>query len=420
MPRHVLFIQSNILDVLRNQETEIKRRVQTIAANQLLSASEPGLIDSLIEEFRLNAPVLEEDEIYIAESVETQVDVRSLPNAWIYDISHSFCVPGTRTVIAVPFKGESAFFDVQPQTHGSPPEAEISNGEVLLTYVRTDHDGRAIKREYQQAVSNIKRHLDSLEQSARQFNSRLEGLVTSELRQRKQRLLDDAGMPASIGLPLKKRSDAPTTYTVPVKKRVAKIDQIKVEGAFKPEPALSHSDYEEILRIMKNMALVMERSPRAFADMEEEMLRWHFLVQLNGAYEGQATGETFNFQGKTDVLIRVDGRNVFIAECKFWKGEKAFLETIDQLVVKYLSWRDTKAAVVVFNRNANFSGVLAKIQEIVPNHPNYKRQVGRLDESTFRYVFAQPNDPNREITLTVLAFDIPSGAENVVPMAQAS
>jgi hypothetical protein len=90
----------------------------------------------------------------------------------------------------------------------------------------------------------------------------------------------------------------PITYAVPVKRRVAKIEQIKVEGAFKPEPMLSHSDYEEILRIMKNMALVMERSPRAFVDMGEEMLRWHFLMQLNGAYEGQATGETFNFQGQ--------------------------------------------------------------------------------------------------------------------------
>jgi hypothetical protein len=205
------------------------------------------------------------------------------------------------------------------------------------------------------------------------------------------------------------------TYTVPVKKRVAKIDQIKVEGAFKPEPALSHSDYEEILRIMKNMALVMERSPRAFVDMEEEALRWHFLVQLNGAYEGQATGETFNFQGKTDVLIRVDGRNVFIAECKFWRGEKSFLETIDQLVLKYLGWRDTKAAVVVFNRNANFSDVLAKIPEIVLTHPNYKREVGKLDETTFRYVFAQPNDPNREITLTVLAFDTPKAMPEGLP-----
>jgi hypothetical protein len=30
--------------------------------------------------------------------------------------------------------------------------------------------------------------------------------------------------------------------------------QIKVTGSFKPEPVLSKSAYEEILRIMKNMA----------------------------------------------------------------------------------------------------------------------------------------------------------------------
>ena len=45
---------------------------------------------------------------------------------------------------------------------------------------------------------------------------------------------------------------------------------------------------------------VMELSPHAFHDMEEEDLRSHFLVQLNGAFTGQATGETFNFQGKDE------------------------------------------------------------------------------------------------------------------------
>ena len=40
--------------------------------------------------------------------------------------------------------------------------------------------------------------------------------------------------------------------------------------------------------------------------------------------EGQATGETFNAAGKTDILLRIDGKNVFIGECKFWKGPKAF------------------------------------------------------------------------------------------------
>ena len=76
----------------------------------------------------------------------------------------------------------------------------------------------------------------------------------------------------------------------------------------------------------------MERSPSAFNNMGEEDLRQHFLVQLNGRFEGAATGEIFNYQGKTDILIRSGDRNIFIAECKFWHGEKAFKDTVDQLL----------------------------------------------------------------------------------------
>jgi hypothetical protein len=182
---------------------------------------------------------------------------------------------------------------------------------------------------------------------------------------------------------------------------------LNATSAFKPEPGLANEDYEEILRIMQNMVHVMELSPHAFQEMGEEDLRSHFLVQLNGAFKCQATGETFNFQGKTDILIRVEGKNVFIAECKIWKGEKVFLATLDQLL-SYLSWRDTKSAVLVFNRNADFSAVLTKIGEIVPKHPLFKRGAGAQGESAFRYIFAQPNDKSREIILTVLAFDIPT------------
>ena len=215
-------------------------------------------------------------------------------------------------------------------------------------------------------------------------------------------------MAEAIGLPMKKRAGVPVTYGV--KKRVPRIEKIRVEGAFRPEPVLVMAEYEEILRIMKNIAQVMERSPHEFAGMGEDTLRSHFLVQLNGVYEGQATGETFNFEGKTDILIRVDGKNIFIAECKFWSGEKAFLETIDQLL-SYLNWRGTKAAAVVFNRNADFSAVLAKMAEATPKHRHFKRDQGALDKSTFRYVFGQPGDANREITLTVMAFDVPKSGQ---------
>jgi len=66
--------------------------------------------------------------------------------------------------------------------------------------------------------------------------------------------------------------------------------------------------------------------------MGEEDLRWQILVMLNSHYEGRATGETFNCQGKTDVLIRDGDRNVFIAECALWKGEAYLTEKIDQIL----------------------------------------------------------------------------------------
>jgi hypothetical protein len=155
------------------------------------------------------------------------------------------------------------------------------------------------------------------------------------------------------------------------------------------------------------MAQVMERSPSAFVSMDEESLRSHFLVQLNGHYEGQATGETFNYEGKTDILIRSDGKNIFVAECKFWGGSKKLTDTLDQLL-SYSCWRDTKVAVIVFNRNKDFSKVLETIRETAKGHPRCKRDLGPQSETSFRYVFSHKDDANREMILTVLAFDIPT------------
>ncbi len=408
MSDELLFNKYDIFSVVQARTQTVKKRVHSIPANMLLNASEHDLVQALLDEFHLNVPVIKDEEIHIAHSGEAQIDVSRDPMRMIHDRSQPFYMPGNKTVIAVPFDGDAEFFNVQPSSFSlSPPRAQIGKGELLLTYVRTDPNAEVIKREYKATVDSIKNYLRSLSESAAQFNGQLESLVRSQMKARKDRLLADAGMTAALGLPMKRRDGAPTTYSVPVARRVPRIEQIKVTGAFNPEPALSVEDYQEILRIMKNMVQVMELSPHAFSDMGEEDLRWHFLVQLNGAYQGQATGETFNFQGKTDILIRVEGRNVFIAECKFWKGEKSLSDTIDQLL-SYLSWRDTKTAIVVFNRNIDFSAVLAKIAEAVPKHPNFKRDLGKQDESTFRYVFVQPNDANREITLTIMAFDIPA------------
>lgn len=85
---------------------------------------------------------------------------------------------------------------------------------------------------------------------------------------------------------------------------------------------------------------------------------------------------------------------------------KKFSQTIDQLL-GYLSWRDTKAAIVILCRNRNFSKVLNTIPHAAKDYANFKREVGDSGEGKFRYVFAHRDDSNREMILAVLAFHVP-------------
>jgi hypothetical protein len=155
------------------------------------------------------------------------------------------------------------------------------------------------------------------------------------------------------------------------------------------------------------MVLVMERSPAAFKGMSEEDLRTQFLVQLNGQYDGQATGETFNSSGKTDILIRHQNKNLFIAECKFWNGPASLTGAIDQLL-GYATWRDTKTALLVFSRNKNFTDVLRQIPETVRSHSNFVQQHRYASETGFRFVLTQRDDPARHLIMTVIAFNVPT------------
>jgi hypothetical protein len=127
---------------------------------------------------------------------------------------------------------------------------------------------------------------------------------------------------------------------------------------------------------------------------------------LNSHYEGQVTGKTFNFEGKTDILIRVQGKTIFIAECKIWGGKKELLAGIDQLLA-YTSWRDTKAAIIIFNRNKDFSFVVRQIRPTMGSQPKFKRFEKQVSETAFRFAFKQRDDEARELTLTVLVFDVP-------------
>jgi hypothetical protein len=404
----LLFHKYDLRNVIEDRKAKLNEEVDGFDRNYILNASLEDLCDYLESEYLLSPVLLQKDKIYIKEHGETEVDVRYDVNRFIRDKSKPAYVKGTTITFAIPFEGDKIFFFCQGSTFTSGlPRAQISETEVLVTYNEPKPDAERIRADFERRVAHIEQYLGYLINDITAFNNGLRASAKALVEVRRARLLNDQGIVAALGYPIKQTEGMPQTYSAPeVKRKVVIQKPAATTAPFTPEPTLDMANYEAILKITSDMVLVMERSPRTFEDMKEEDLRQHFLVQLNGHFEGEATAETFNYEGKTDILIRSGGKNIFIAECMFWRGEKCLLDKIDQLL-GYTSWRDTKTAVLIFNRGTDFSTVVSQIPNVVKKHPNFKKQLEYKSETGRRFVLHHKDDKNRELTLTVLAFNIP-------------
>ncbi|MBT9160599.1 MAG: hypothetical protein DDT26_01886 [Dehalococcoidia bacterium] len=405
--REYLFSNTSWHDVERLQLQEMQKAIAAMDGNQLLNTSVEDLVLYFESKFQIEIPTLLTEKI-VVDQRETQIDVSRDHNHMIYDRSRPFHIAGTEIEVEIPFTGEAEAFKIQPTTYTtSPPRAEVRGSLLVLKIVGTNLEAERVRSDIDRTVNEIQSHLTTLRGNAQGLRTQLPTQARSAIESRRQKLLGDRNLVGGLGFKMKPRPGTNQTFTAPeVRKKLAPSLPAESTLPYKPEPALSNADYEHILGVLQNMVQVMERSPSAFETMDEESIRSHFLVQLNGHYEGQATGETFNYEGKTDILVRSEGKNIFIGECKFWSGPKMLTETIDQ-VLGYTSWRDTKVAVIVFNRNKDFSRVLGRIVETAKAHTNFKRELSGSTETTFRYCFSHKDDKNRELFLTVLAFDVP-------------
>jgi hypothetical protein len=317
-------------------------------------------------------------------------------------------VIGTKITLYIPYEGDLDLFKYRPSRYYTNSlKGTLNKQELLLFFEGANYPQEQVKAEFERQITKIKDYLGWVEVEVRGFNDNLAQNIALQITNRRNKLLKDSDLVSSLGFPLRERNEMPKTYAVPVERKRIISQPVASTESFVPEPTLDMENYDHILNVVNNMALVMERSPQAFRNMSEENIRQHFLVQLNGHYEGQATGETFNYEGKTDILIRDKGKNIFISECKFWKGANVLIETIDQLL-GYLSWRDTKTAIFLFNRNKDLSKVLSQIPEIVKSHSKFKKEIQYNSQTGFRYIFSHNNDFNRELYLTILVFDVPN------------
>lgn len=404
----LLFNKGDLGVLLRNLEETVLKDVERYDGNLLLNTPTDDVCAYYLKRHEIEPVELAEDSKITADTQDVTVDTRRLPEGrWNYG-EHQPTIVATAYSFFVPFTGDAELFNFRPSTFTiNPPRAIIKGSNLVLTFVMLENETTDLKSIFNNELNNIRSHVRLLNSAVEGFKDRLPNVTRRAVDDKKARLLRAQGVAASLGFPMRRRDGAPSTYAAPiVRRKISPSPPTANSASFRPEPTLADAEYEHILTVMQNMALVLERSPSAFKTMGEEDLRQHFLVQLNGHYEGTATGETFNVEGKTDILVREGGKNVFIAECKFWTGPKGFHETIDQLL-GYTSWRDTKTAIVLFNRDVVFSTVLAKVPDGLRTHSNFKRADKQSGDTQFRATLSHKSDPSRELIVTVLVFDVP-------------
>lgn len=352
MRRDALFAGGDLRTRLKVGLEEVRSEIQSFDPDRLLETDPAELTDYLVAKATLEVPRLLKDRIYLDMPTEAKVDVSQDPNRIFYDRGQPHYVTGTTFTYHIPFEGSEELLLLAPSTFSSiHAEGKATTGQEIVwsyTTVRPQDDP---KQEFERNLARIEQYLGWVEADARPWIDALPGQVRSMVEERRQRLIFDRERAGNLGYPIRRREGAPETYRLPIKRKkaVSLPEPSRRPAGWEPDPTMAMEVYEDVLRIVADMVDVIGRSPETFQSLDEEALRGHFLVQLNGQFEGGASGETFNGQGKTDILLRVRGKVVFVGECKFWSGPKSLSGAIDQ-VLSYLSWHDTKAAVIVFHR----------------------------------------------------------------------
>lgn len=414
MPEKTLFLDGDLREYLATMRARPSQALQAYDPDKLLLTAEDDLIAYLVGLGQVDEVSLQRDEAYALDPTEITKPTRD--DIAIDRIYGRRKYQVTRWTLVVPILGDPKLLGLRASTYSlSPPRAEITSYELRIHY-DTDYGPGTVD----QIRSFFDRSLGEIEQSLgftnkdiaahnRALTSEIPGMVSA----RRAKHLADKRLQTDLGYPIKQRADS-SAYSVPVNRRQLTPKRPTppqpTETAFMPEPRLADKDYEAALEVLQNARNALERSPSTTNKLTEEQIRDILLVLLNGQFKGQASGEVFNGRGKTDILIRVEDRNVFIGECKFWGGPKKFTDALDQLL-SYTTWRDTKAALLIFVKKGDITAITEKAAVAVRAHPNFKRDGKHDTEDRHDFVLHINGDTNRELKLALMIFAISSSHE---------
>lgn len=404
-----LFNEIPVFNFLQQIDFNIQNEINDTKKNEILNADTDSFIKYLIEKYTIELLHFNFDDI---SARDTEKDIPASEHPRDFTVWNLGMGTGAvkRLVIAyyIPFSGNIELLNVQPSSFSSNPhEFYIEDNNLCFDIIDFHGDTNKIQIESKSRIDYVRQFNSYLQADLNQFNSKLADKITRLFTERKNKLLQQNNLLQNLGVPIKRKTPGSEIFNIPIKRKQIVIMPPTSSKEYISEPTINQSDYMSILSAINELGKSFERLPSNYTGKNEESLRDLFLSILTLHFESASiTGETFNKKGKTDILIKYQNQNLFVAECKFWHGPQKHHETIDQLL-SYLTWRDSKTAIIYFIDNKNVQPVLESINSETPLHKCFIKAHGNKNESWFNYHFTMLEDQTRGLELAILVFHFP-------------
>jgi len=395
---------SNAIDIVKL----IKNQPDDYFENDLNTEFSEYLISKYeTEEF----PIIHWEETQI-EIGETEIYARDLPRT--FDISNPNAKYTKKVVnYHVPFSNDSSLIYNCASNifHSSPINGYpfIQNNLIIFSFVDLYENSELIDQEFLSSKRSFIQKFNDLENEVKRYNLELPSFIDTEIKKRLLGIkrLDD--YKSKFAFPIKKKNDVPEIF-IPHKvikqKRIIPKPIINSKGTESQEKYITDDDYSRILSMLQDCGRNWESHPDTYKGKGEESLRDQLIFVLAPNIDGVVAGEAYNKKGKTDIAIKYNSTNLFIGECKIWKGAKVFSNTIDQ-ILGYLTWRDSKSAIMMFVPNQDISSVIDITEKTVNEHSNFVRKLETFNKGWTNYRFHLTGDKSSYLTIAIQLYHLP-------------
>ncbi|MGO7484078.1 hypothetical protein ACCT28_23040 [Rhizobium ruizarguesonis] len=161
----------------------LEKKTQDLPAAKMASATDEEIVAELVEECRLDIPVIDENEITVS-SREVTLDGRK----------------GLSISVRVPFQGDQDLFHVQPPTYGGNlPNGNISGKFITFEVIGTDFEQHSPKPQIDRNISAIQQNLEWQRQALGDFPSRLAAEAVRAVQARRKNLAGNASVIDQLG-----------------------------------------------------------------------------------------------------------------------------------------------------------------------------------------------------------------------------